>query len=577
LQFAELSGFVKDILHRLPTLEKVKETWKQQRHAIKPSIILPYSATLVSLVPDQTTTDSLVQVYFEILETTYRVLHVPSFFRAYKEFWVSPHDAPQAFVVQLLLVCACANNAVERGLEGYFGPCSLTREAALKWIDVCEVWLELQSQKHMTLEVFQVQVLIPIAKRLNCVKVKREWTVTGHLLRLAMSAGLHREPTYLTQKISTFDREMRRRLWFTILELDVQASLDRGMCASLGPYDWDCLAPSNLHDEDFDQNTGTLPGSLPITEATRTSFLHLAQRHLPLRLEILSRLNSLHPWLEYDTAIEIHGRVSTYLDDLPRWTDEAAKVSQDLSELLLHEFLLLIHQPFAADAKPQARHFFSRVARRNAALSTAKIYAELPPATQLLFTNLRGDLPRALLSLCHDVMVSLDTKEALLQDRAAVVGLIERGVETMERRIRRLGQGFHSFWLTCSALGLMRSKLLPDKAPDVHARETADRVAQLHRHMMEKQVTPPGDQAADGIEDAAMSTANTLVGMSGQALPNPGLVEMDPFGPDGEQYNVFSDTLFNFDMPEFWAPTSDAHPGPLTDDLRRTEAPPDPE
>ncbi|ETI22765.1 hypothetical protein G647_06841 [Cladophialophora carrionii CBS 160.54] len=546
LQFEELSRFVKDILNRLPTLEKNKNIWKHQRKELNPNLILPDFDTLIVMLPEQTRADALVQDYFETLETTYRVLHAPTFFRKYKELWAASLNRDSSvFLVQLLLVCASVNCAVAGGPSGFKGRSSVGRDTAVKWIEVCEGWLDLQSQKHMTLEVFQVRVLLVIAKKLNCVKIKREWTVSGQLLREAMSSGLHREPAFLSNKISVFDQEMRRRLWFTILELDLQNSLDRGMGASIGPFDWDTLPPLNLHDEDFDENTEKMPPARPITEFTRTSFLCLAQQHIPLRLEIISTINSIRVSLEKDTAVELDQRIRQILDTLPEWNESAANpISKDLSELLLYEFLLLIHQPFATQADTQAKHFYSRVARRNAALVTMKIFTDMRPSSGMIMCNLRDGLFRACLTTCHDIVVPVNSKEDLMQDRSTAVRLVEDSVNLMEDRIRSLGQGFHSYWLAASALGLLRSE-----PADKSAQETADRVAKLHDYMVSQQIAPL--EGAKGVEDATMSTANTLVGMSGQ--PTPALPELDPFVTTTDPFSAFSETLFDFDITDLWS------------------------
>ena len=554
LQSEELSRFVKDILHRLPVLEKHRNMWKHQRKDVATTLVLPEFETLASLVPEQPRTDALVQEYFETLETTYRALHAPTFFRKYKEFWMSSDKSSSVFLVQLLLVCASVNCSVEGGPTGFVGRSSAGRDAAVTWIELCENWLDLQSQKHMTLDVFQVRVLLVIAKKLNCVKIKREWTVSGHLLREAMSSGLHREPTFLSNKISVFDQEMRRRLWFTILELDLQNGIDRGMSAGIGPFDWDTLPPLNLHDEDFDESLEKMPPARPMTEFTRTSFLCLAQQHLPLRLEIMSRVNSLRVCLESDTAIELDQKIRQILDSLPKWSDKAAKaVSGDLSELLLYQFLLLIHQPLATQPDAQARHFYSRAAGRNAALATMKIFTDLRPSSGKTLCNLRDDLFRSCLATCHDIAVSVGSKEDFLQDRTIAVSLVEQSVDLMEERIRNLGQGFHSYWLTCSALGLLRSKLLPEEPAEKFAQVTADRVATLYGYMMSQQVA--SDDGRNGMEDAAMSTANTLVGMSGNPVPEQGLSELDPFVTTTADpfNNAFSETLFDFDITDLWS------------------------
>ncbi|KIY00867.1 uncharacterized protein Z520_03533 [Fonsecaea multimorphosa CBS 102226] len=552
LQFEELSRFVKDILQRLPTLEKSRNIWKQQRRNVNASLILPDLETLTSLVPDQSRTDALVQEYFETLETTYRVLHAPTFFRKYKEFWASSGDSSSGFLVQLLLVCASVNCSVAGGPTGFVGRSTVCRDAAVKWIEVCENWLELQSHKHMTLEVFQVRVLLVIAKKLNCVKVKREYTVSGHLLREAMSSGLHREPTFLSNTISVFDQEMRRRLWFTILELDVQNSLDRGMGASIGPFDWDTLPPLNLHDEDFDETTEKMPSARAMTEFTRTSFLCLAHQHLPLRLEIISRINSIRMGLESDTALELDQKIRQTLDNLPKWSDHAATaIAEALSELQLYEILLLMHQPFATQVDAPARHFYSRAARRNAALSTMRVFIGLRPSSRSSYLNLRDDLFRACLATCHDLVVSTRSKEELLQDPTSAENLIEQAVNLMEDRIKNLGQGFHTYWLTCSALGLLRSKLSPEEPAEKFAQGTADRVATLQGFMMSRQISSVTQ--TNGVEDVTMSTANTLVGMSSQPTPGQPLPELDPFvTTTTDPFNTFPETLFDFDITDLW-------------------------
>ncbi|OAP60281.1 hypothetical protein AYL99_05283 [Fonsecaea erecta] len=552
LQFEELSRFVKDILQRLPTLEKSRNIWKQQRRDLNANLILPDFDTLISLVPEQSRADALVQEYFETLETTYRVLHAPTFFRKYKEFWSSSRDSSSAFLVQLLLVCASVNCSVAGGPVGFVGRSTVSRDAAVRWIEVCESWLELQSQKHMTLEVFQVRVLLVIAKKLNCVKVKREWTVSGHLLREAMSSGLHREPTFLSNNISVFDQEMRRRLWYTILELDIQSSIDRGMGASIGPFDWDTLPPLNLHDEDFDESTEKMPAARPMTDFTRTSFICLAHQHLPLRLEILSRINSIRMSLESDTAIELDQKIRQTLDNFPKWSDNSASaIAEALSGLLLYEILLLLHQPFATQVDAPAQHFYSRAARRNAASATMRIFMGLRPSSRRTYLNLRDDLFRACLATCHDLCISTGLKEGLLQDPTIAENLIEQSVNLMEDRIKSLGQGFHTYWLTCSALALLHSKLSPAEPAEKFAQETADRVVNLQGFMMSQQIAPVGN--SNGVEDVTMSTANTLVGMSTQPTPGQPLPELDPFvTTTTDPFNTFPETLFDFDITDLW-------------------------
>jgi hypothetical protein len=54
------------------------------------------------------------------------------------------------------------------------------------------------------------------------------WMVFGLIVRAAMRLGLHREPSNYPH-ISVFKGEMQRRLWASILHLDLQTSLQVGL------------------------------------------------------------------------------------------------------------------------------------------------------------------------------------------------------------------------------------------------------------------------------------------------------------------------------------------------------------
>jgi hypothetical protein len=54
------------------------------------------------------------------------------------------------------------------------------------------------------------------------------WISTGSLVHSAMQIGLHRDPKHLPA-ISVLQAELRRRIWYTVLELVVQLSLDSWM------------------------------------------------------------------------------------------------------------------------------------------------------------------------------------------------------------------------------------------------------------------------------------------------------------------------------------------------------------
>lgn len=78
---------------------------------------------------------------------------------------------------------------------------------------------------------------------------KAAWALLSLPIRLAQGLNLHRESsnTYL----SPYEAELRRRLWWQLIVLDIRASEDRGTKTIVGLDSWDTRLPLNINDADF--------------------------------------------------------------------------------------------------------------------------------------------------------------------------------------------------------------------------------------------------------------------------------------------------------------------------------------
>lgn len=107
----------------------------------------------------------------------------------------------------------------------------------------------------------ELVVLQSFALFLNCVRryddSRYVWTLTGLLIRLAQSLGIHRDGAKFG--ISPFQTEMRRRLWWQICTLDVRASEDHGSDPSISDETFDTSLPLNINDEDIDPSSKEAP------------------------------------------------------------------------------------------------------------------------------------------------------------------------------------------------------------------------------------------------------------------------------------------------------------------------------
>jgi hypothetical protein len=93
------------------------------------------------------------------------------------------------------------------------------------------------------------------------------WLDLGTVVRLAFRMGYHRDPRGLTD-ITTFESEMRRRVWLHIFQIDALASFHMGLPSMVPAEYCDTEPPRNLHDTDLSVDMVTLPPSRPITENT---------------------------------------------------------------------------------------------------------------------------------------------------------------------------------------------------------------------------------------------------------------------------------------------------------------------
>lgn len=149
----------------------------------------------------------------------------------------------------------------------------------------------------------QIHCLLLIAREANAVGYDLTWIFAGSLLRTAMFMGLHRDPSHIPCT-SLFQVEMRRRLWATILELSLQASMTTGGLPLISCTDYDCRNPSNIDDAQMDDDKST-PIPKPISLYTQNTLQIALVKTLPLRLKIAKLVNDFHSEPSYEEMIRL--------------------------------------------------------------------------------------------------------------------------------------------------------------------------------------------------------------------------------------------------------------------------------
>lgn len=391
---------------------KTKDRGKRKRE--REERFAQSSPELEALLPTREETDALVSVYLDQFEQVHRIVHVPSFRKEYAKFWdpaVPRYAAFTALVLAMMSISSCLHGNTT---GKYVGMVSHSHHMAVNWVKACEDWHQHQSQKHRKLIHYQIVCMIYLAKRVNTIKKKRFWKDAGALVQDCVSVGLHRDPSHIHDNISVYNQEMRRRIWATIVEFDMQASCDHGLPSLLSSLHTDVEPPSNVDDDDFDEDTTELPESKPADHYTYSSYQYISRQSLPLRLELSRVLTGRPDELDYEQVIRYTNDITQEIDSLPSWDINADKDSESkrkplLAYTLLHvqlrQYIIPLHQPYLKLRKTNSKYQYSEIIYYNAARDMVLLHDKLTEQGVRTLNFLREDALTLSINLCSVTML----------------------------------------------------------------------------------------------------------------------------------------------------------------------------
>lgn len=408
-------------LHRMRSIAiELKANYKAMK-VLATSI--PYQR-LSELLQDRDELAHFVQLYWDVMENTHRVLHGPTFWQKYQVFCEQPSNTDEAFVAILLLMVASVRCMYSKRPTSYRGLSSVEREMSVTSITACELWLFRQSRKHSSIELVQIRILLYIAKRANSFHKKRSWEEAVSLKSFGLRIGLHRDPKLLEKALggchvvqnpltSELEKEMRRRLWATITEIELQAAFDAGFPSALSSLRTDCGVTSNINDEDIQETSTPLPSVESLDFYTSSSFLCISSHSFMLRSVMNQLINDTRSKMSYKSTQHYHARVMTELENMPLWIDahrrsdnasSPAALPALLLDIQLRQFLLLLHLPFAQQADHISRYGYSRMVCLNTANTILGYHSKLAASGNCNLLFLREDVFRSAMAMCHSII-----------------------------------------------------------------------------------------------------------------------------------------------------------------------------
>jgi hypothetical protein len=246
---------------------------------------------------------------------------------------------------------------------------------------------------------------------------KRFWSESALLVQRAMIDGLH-DDTLLSRDDSTFATEMRRRIWFTIRELDLQNSYEHGLPTLLHNIDSPVSPPSNMDDEAFDEALAELPGAEPFEHYTGTSYQALSAQSWAIRVDISRRLYSpaLSQSLTYDEVLHYTHELTQHIAKLPSWGSCSQKglhkVTNAFLQFQLMECILAIHRPYLNC--DNSKHPISEDVCHRVSRDILLLNLELKDLGLQSLVQVREDLLLASLSLARVTMLQPLRKSSAL-------------------------------------------------------------------------------------------------------------------------------------------------------------------
>ncbi|POR33915.1 Uncharacterized protein TPAR_05888 [Tolypocladium paradoxum] len=375
--------------------------------------MMPVQKRMTDILPRKPVCDRLIACYFDTSETMYRIIHFPTFSEQYDLYWEGKLQSA-SFLAQLLSVLSVASRfeTKSKGLghervEGVHIPtaCALIR-----------IWLDgLKGKQLVEITTLQVEILLLHAQRMITPRAHDSWTQLGFVVRLAMTMGLHRDPSEFEPRMPVFLGEIRRRLWFTIVDMDLHMSLACNLPCLVRDGDFSCRPPRNLNDAELYPDMQELPPTKPIDQMTDNQMQVYAAMTLGARMRVAPLVNRIDNMRDYQEVLEVGAKLERFLDNInyifPRHgiLDETKKSKQWRSRVILDMHvrrpLLALYRPLAMGV-PGVPPQISRAYLRSS-MVIMKYLDELDPLlahfqdiADMYHQILKRDIIQAALSVC---------------------------------------------------------------------------------------------------------------------------------------------------------------------------------
>ncbi|EPE30890.1 Zn2/Cys6 DNA-binding protein [Glarea lozoyensis ATCC 20868] len=459
-------------------------------------------SALESLLPPKNITDALILLFTTNLGQLHHIIHVPTFTREYAKFWIPQRPRSPAMTALVLSIISISSSTSL--LPSSISPIPPRYQTmAVQWIFAYEEWVRRQSSKYRDILYYQIACLVYLAKRMTSLKKKEFWKETSSLIQTAIMDKLHCE----ISTESPYTREIKRRIWTSLRELDLQNSFEFGLPTLLHNTESDIATPANLNDEDFDETTEALPPEKPSTHFTSASYQYHSSRSWALRLEISRRLfstGSMKP-LSYEDVLRYTHELTSEVHSLPPWDVDIAEgddysKSRFVCYVFLHsqltECVLTMHRPYLQ--RENNKYWLSTNVCYQMSRDTLLLNYKAENSGIQSLRSVREDLLSASLTLTRITIEQPEKSNSITMDSStSTIDLLEKCLPFFEQRY--LGYVYSEPWcfLTMYASTMLIKIHLGKESWQTAKTSCAQRYLELfHEHTRKHQIHFPRERHA---------------------------------------------------------------------------------
>lgn len=278
------------------------------------------------------------------------------------------------------------------------------------------------------------------------------WLLLGTITQLALHMGYHRDPRHFGGRTTPFAAEMRRRVWATVVELDLGLSSQMGLPRLLKPGLADTAEPANLQDRDFGPATAALPPPRPETDLTPILFRLVKARVVAAVGAVWDFATDTRPARHAD-VVALEKKLQEARASIPaclQWqspalciADAPQEVMQKVSlEIVIHRARIILYRGYLRPST-DPQHLEARQKCRDAALRLLEFQHILQEKTEPL-GQLYHERWRISSLVRHDFLLATSILCSYLQQAGDEEAAVARTVRAALRKS-------HDIWARASS------------------------------------------------------------------------------------------------------------------------------